>query len=35
MSDRTVQFHLGNVLHKLDVASRTGAAVFALAEGLI
>ncbi len=35
ISDRTVQFHLGNVLSKLDAASRTEAAVIALSEGLI
>lgn len=35
ISDRTVQFHLGNVLDKLDAASRTEAAVIALSEGLI
>jgi signal transduction histidine kinase/DNA-binding CsgD family transcriptional regulator len=35
ISDRTVQFHLGNVLGKLGVASRTEAAVLALQRGLI
>lgn len=35
ISDRTVQFHLGNVLGKLGVASRTEAAVLALQKGLI
>jgi signal transduction histidine kinase/DNA-binding CsgD family transcriptional regulator len=35
ISDRTVQFHLGNVLSKLGAASRTEAAVIALSEGLI
>lgn len=35
ISDRTVQFHLGNVLGKLDAASRTEAVVTALSEGLI
>jgi DNA-binding CsgD family transcriptional regulator len=35
ISDRTVQFHLGNVLGKLGVASRTEAAVFALQRGLV
>ncbi|MBN2004640.1 MAG: hypothetical protein JXA21_14890 [Anaerolineae bacterium] len=34
ISDRTVQFHLGNVLNKLGVASRTEAAVLALQRGL-
>jgi signal transduction histidine kinase/DNA-binding CsgD family transcriptional regulator len=35
ISDRTVQFHLGNVLGKLGVASRTEAAVLALQRGLV
>jgi signal transduction histidine kinase/DNA-binding CsgD family transcriptional regulator len=35
ISDRTVQFHLGNVLGKLGVASRTEAAVVALQRGLV
>ena len=35
ISDRTVQFHLGNVLGKLGVASRTEAAVMALQRGLV
>ncbi len=34
ISDRTVQFHLSNVLNKLGVASRTEAAVLALQRGL-
>jgi signal transduction histidine kinase/DNA-binding CsgD family transcriptional regulator len=35
ISDRTVQFHLGNVLGKLGVASRTEAAVLALQHDLV
>jgi signal transduction histidine kinase/DNA-binding CsgD family transcriptional regulator len=35
ISDRTVQFHLGNVLGKLGVASRTEAAVVALQRDLV
>ncbi len=35
ISDRTVQFHLGNVLSRLGVASRTEAAVLALQRGLV
>jgi signal transduction histidine kinase/DNA-binding CsgD family transcriptional regulator len=35
ISDRTVQFHLGNVLGKLGVSSRTEAAVLALQRGLV
>jgi DNA-binding NarL/FixJ family response regulator len=35
ISDRTVQFHLGNVLGKLGVASRTEAAVLALQHELV
>ncbi|MBN1584505.1 MAG: hypothetical protein JXA89_27615 [Anaerolineae bacterium] len=35
ISDRTVQFHLSNVLGKLGVASRTEAAVLALQHGLV
>ena len=35
ISDRTVQFHIGNVLGKLGVASRTEAAVLALQRGLV
>lgn len=35
ISDRTVQFHLGNVLGKLGVASRTEAAVLAVQLGLV
>jgi signal transduction histidine kinase/DNA-binding CsgD family transcriptional regulator len=35
ISDRTVQFHLGNVLAKLGVASRTEAAVLALQNGFV
>jgi signal transduction histidine kinase/DNA-binding CsgD family transcriptional regulator len=35
ISDRTVQFHLGNILGKLGVASRTEAAVLALQRGLV
>ena len=35
ISDRTVQFHLSNVLGKLGVASRTEAAVLALQLGLV
>ena len=35
ISDRTVQFHLGNVLGKLGVSSRTEAAVMALQRGLV
>ncbi len=35
ISDRTVQFHLGNVLSKLGVASRTEAAVLSLQRGLV
>jgi signal transduction histidine kinase/DNA-binding CsgD family transcriptional regulator len=35
ISDRTVQFHLGNVLGKLGVVSRTEAAVLALQLGLV
>lgn len=35
ISDRTVQFHLGNVLGKLGVASRTEAAVLAVQRGLV
>jgi signal transduction histidine kinase/DNA-binding CsgD family transcriptional regulator len=35
ISDRTVQFHLGNVLGKLGVASRTEAAVLALQRDLV
>jgi signal transduction histidine kinase/DNA-binding CsgD family transcriptional regulator len=35
ISDRTVQFHLGNVLGKLGVASRTEAAVVALQHDLV
>lgn len=35
ISDRTVQYHLGNVLGKLGVASRTEAAVMALQRGLV
>lgn len=35
ISDRTVQFHLSNVLGKLGVISRTEAAVLALQRGLV
>ena len=35
ISDRTVQYHLGNVLGKLGVASRTEAAVLAIQRGLV
>jgi signal transduction histidine kinase/DNA-binding CsgD family transcriptional regulator len=35
ISDRTVQYHLGNVLGKLGVASRTEAAVLAIQHGLV
>jgi DNA-binding CsgD family transcriptional regulator len=35
ISDRTVQFHVGNVLGKLGAASRTEAAVLALERGLL
>ena len=35
ISDRTVQFHVGNLLGKLGVASRTEAAVLALQRGLV
>ena len=35
ISDRTVQFHLGNEMGKLGVASRTEAAVLALQRGLV
>jgi signal transduction histidine kinase/DNA-binding CsgD family transcriptional regulator len=35
ISDRTVQYHLGNLLGKLGVASRTEAAVFAIQHGFL
>jgi len=35
IGERTVQTHLGNVLTKLDLASRTQAALWAVREGLV
>ncbi len=35
LSERTVRFHVGGILRKLGVASRTQAVVFALGAGLI
>ena len=35
LSERTVNFHIGNVIKKLDVSSRSQAVARALAVGLI
>jgi DNA-binding NarL/FixJ family response regulator len=35
IGERTVQTHLGNVLTKLELSSRTQAALWAVREGLV
>jgi DNA-binding NarL/FixJ family response regulator len=35
IAERTVEFHVGNVLEKLDVASRVEAAMWAKDEGIV